>query len=85
MTILGGMGAFWGPAVGAAAFIILNQQITSYTEYWPFTMGAVLIVLLFLFPGGIAGTLTGVLERLRLRTANGSLAAAEMEGRDAPG
>ena len=68
MTILGGMGSFWGPAVGAAAFILLNQQITSFTEYWPLTMGTVLIVLLFVFPGGIAGTLTGVVERMRART-----------------
>jgi branched-chain amino acid transport system permease protein len=67
MTILGGMGSFWGPAVGAAAFIILNQQITSFTEYWPLTMGTVLIVLLFVFPGGIAGTVTGAIARLRPR------------------
>src|SRR6185295_1209154 len=67
MTILGGMGSFWGPAGGAAAFIVLNQQITSYTEYWPLTMGTVLIVLLFVFPGGIAGTLTGIVARLRAR------------------
>jgi branched-chain amino acid transport system permease protein len=68
MTILGGMGSFWGPAVGAAAFIVLNQQITSYTEYWPLTMGTVLIVLLFVFPGGIAGTIEAALARLRTRT-----------------
>jgi branched-chain amino acid transport system permease protein len=67
MTILGGMGSFWGPAVGAAAFIVLNQQITSFTEYWPLTMGTVLIVLLFVFPGGIAGTVTGAVARLRAR------------------
>jgi len=68
MTILGGMGSFWGPAVGAAAFIVLNQQITSFTEYWPLTMGTVLIVLLFVFPGGIAGTLMSLVARLRRRT-----------------
>ena len=28
MVILGGMGHFWGPAVGAATLILLNQQIT---------------------------------------------------------
>ena len=32
MTILGGIGSFWGPAVGAAVLILLNQQITSYTR-----------------------------------------------------
>ncbi len=67
MTILGGMGHFWGPAVGALALIVLNQQITSYTEYWPFVMGTMLILLLFLFPGGIVGTLDGVLRRARPR------------------
>lgn len=69
MTILGGMGHFWGPAVGAAALIILNQQITSYTEYWPFVLGGVLIVLLFVFPGGIVGTLSKLGRRLGGRDA----------------
>lgn len=67
MTLLGGMGHFWGPAVGAAALIILNQQITSYTEYWPFVLGLVLMILLFAFPGGIVGTLAGARWRLRRR------------------
>ena len=85
MAILGGMGAFWGPAVGAAAFIVLNQQITSYTQYWPFTMGAVLIVLLFVFPGGIAGTLMAAVERMRLRSAREPVVASEVGNRDAGG
>jgi branched-chain amino acid transport system permease protein len=55
MTLLGGMGTFYGPAVGALALILLNQQITSYTEYWPFVLGTILVVLLFVFPGGLAG------------------------------
>jgi branched-chain amino acid transport system permease protein len=57
MTILGGMGHFWGPAAGALVLLVLNQQITSYTEYWPFVLGTILIVLLFAFPGGIVGAL----------------------------
>jgi branched-chain amino acid transport system permease protein len=85
MTILGGMGAFWGPAVGAAAFILLNQQITSYTQYWPFVMGTSLIILLYAFPGGIAGTLQGAIERLRLRAGPTPLVAPETGSRDAAG
>jgi branched-chain amino acid transport system permease protein len=77
MTILGGMGSFWGPAVGAAAFIVLNQQITSYTEYWPLTMGIVLIVLLYAFPGGIVGTLAGAIDRVRARSRTKLTPAAE--------
>src|SRR6185436_12856597 len=65
MSVLGGMGHFWGPAVGALVLLVLNQQITSYTQYWPFIRGSILIVLLFGFPGGIVGTLAGVATRLR--------------------
>jgi branched-chain amino acid transport system permease protein len=58
MTILGGIEHFWGPVVGAATLVLLNQQITSYTEYWSFVLGVILLVLLFVFPGGIVGGLT---------------------------
>jgi branched-chain amino acid transport system permease protein len=69
MTLLGGMGSFWGPAVGALVLLVLNQQITSYTEYWPFVLGTVLIVILFAFPGGIVGALEGARARLAGRHA----------------
>jgi branched-chain amino acid transport system permease protein len=65
MAILGGMGHFWGPAVGAAVLILLNQQITAYTQYWPFILGSILIMLLFAFPGGIVGALHAGLTRIR--------------------
>ena len=59
MVILGGMGQFWGPLVGAFTLTALNQQITSYTEFWPMVLGLILIVLLYAFPAGILGTLVG--------------------------
>ena len=65
MTLLGGMGTFYGPALGALALILLNQQIVSYTEYWPFVLGTILIVLLFVFPGGLAGAAGTALRWLR--------------------
>jgi branched-chain amino acid transport system permease protein len=65
MTILGGIDFFWGPVVGAATLVLLNQQITSYTEYWPFVLGVILLILLFAFPGGIVGGIAAVLARLR--------------------
>jgi branched-chain amino acid transport system permease protein len=58
MTILGGIEHFWGPVVGAATLVFLNQETTSYTEYWSFVLGAILLVLLFTFPGGIVGGLS---------------------------
>ena len=65
MTILGGIHHFWGPAVGALVLTLLNQQITAYTEYWPFVLGTILVVLLFVFPGGILGALDVALSRVR--------------------
>jgi branched-chain amino acid transport system permease protein len=67
MTILGGIDHFWGPVVGAATLVLLNQEITSYTEYWPFVLGSMLLVLLFVFPGGIVGGLTTGVAWLRRR------------------
>ena len=67
MTILGGIEHFWGPVVGAATLVLLNQEITSYTEYWSFVLGAILLVLLFAFPGGIVGGLSTGLAWLRRR------------------
>jgi branched-chain amino acid transport system permease protein len=70
MTILGGIGYFWGPPVGAAALVWLNQVITDYTQYWSFVLGVILLVLLFGFPGGIVGGLDLLWQRVkRLRNA----------------
>lgn len=65
MAILGGMGHFWGPAIGAGVLTILNTQINAVTQFWPLILGAVLIVLLFAFPGGIVGGLSDLLRRAR--------------------
>ena len=67
LTILGGMNHFWGPAVGAAVLILLNQEITDYTQYWPFVLGTILIILLFAFPGGILGALDALRQRITKR------------------
>jgi branched-chain amino acid transport system permease protein len=66
MTILGGIHTFWGPSLGAAIIILLNQYIVSYTEYWPFVLGLMLLILLFAFPGGVGGTLNGLARRARI-------------------
>jgi branched-chain amino acid transport system permease protein len=69
MTILGGIGHFWGPVVGAATLVWLNQWTTSYTEYWSFVLGVILLVLLFVFPGGIVGGLVAGWRLVRARRA----------------
>lgn len=65
MTILGGIHHFWGPTIGSAALILLNGVIVSYTEYWPFVLGIILLVILFGLPGGILGGLDALWRRVR--------------------
>ncbi len=67
MVILGGMGQFFGPLVGAFTLVALNQQITSYTEYWPLVLGLLLIVLLYAFPAGLVGTAADIVKAMRRR------------------
>ena len=62
MIMLGGVSVFLGPIVGAAAFLLLNDMITRYTEYNGFFMG---IVLLCVVLGLREGLLDVVVHRLR--------------------
>ena len=72
MTILGGIDYFWGPVVGATTLVLLNQEITSYTEYWSLVLRIILLVLLFVFPGGIVGGVTTGFAWLRRRAGGRS-------------
>jgi branched-chain amino acid transport system permease protein len=67
MTLLGGISTFYGPSVGAVVLILLNQQIVSYTQYWPMVLGSILVALLFGFPGGLGGAAVVLWARLRRR------------------
>lgn len=55
MTVLGGVGSFFGPAIGAAALILLNRGITEFTEYWPAVLALILLGVVFFLPDGLVG------------------------------
>ena len=55
MTILGGPGSFWGPAVGATVFTFLRNWVTAQTEYWNLVLGLILLPMVLAFRGGIVG------------------------------
>jgi branched-chain amino acid transport system permease protein len=55
MGLLGGMTLFLGPALGAAIMVLLNSFVTSYTEYWGLCLGAILILIVLVFPRGVGG------------------------------
>jgi branched-chain amino acid transport system permease protein len=59
MTLLGGAGTFFGPFVGAATYLILEDRVAVVTESWPLVIGAVFMVFVLFLPRGIWGTLRG--------------------------
>ena len=65
MTLLGGMYSFFGPMVGAGVLLYLRLEVTSYTQYWPFILGSILVLLLFFCPGGIVGFIQDQIKRWR--------------------
>jgi branched-chain amino acid transport system permease protein len=57
MVLLGGMQTLAGPVVGASLFTYLQDLIARETEYWRAMLGGVILVLVLLFPKGVAGSL----------------------------
>ncbi|CFM08514.1 branched-chain amino acid ABC transporter permease [Bordetella pertussis] len=55
MVLLGGIQTLIGPVVGATAFNVLQDYIMRATEYWRALFGGVILLLVLVFPQGIAG------------------------------
>ena len=67
MVLLGGIQTLAGPVVGAATFTWLHDTVARNTDYWRATLGAIVLMLVLLFPQGIAGFAKQLFERLRQR------------------
>jgi branched-chain amino acid transport system permease protein len=59
MVILGGMGTVPGPALGAFAYLALEEGLSRYTESWPVVLGPILVLLVLFAKHGLAGLLEG--------------------------
>ncbi len=55
MVVLGGMGTLVGPVVGAAALIALEEVLAHYSEHWRLGLGLMLVAVVLLSRGGLAG------------------------------
>jgi len=55
IMFIGGVGAFWGPLLGAVVYTGLRYWISSYTMYWFGIEGIIFILVVLFFRGGIAG------------------------------
>ncbi|HMK35171.1 MAG TPA: branched-chain amino acid ABC transporter permease [Desulfomonilaceae bacterium] len=58
MTLLGGMGTFLGPIVGATFLTLLSEILgTAFVEYYLIMVGAIIIGIILIMPNGIVGTI----------------------------
>lgn len=55
MVMLGGIQTLVGPIVGAVTFNWLHDTIARSTDYWRAALGGIILLLVLLFPQGIAG------------------------------
>ncbi|MBK7261520.1 MAG: branched-chain amino acid ABC transporter permease [Rubrivivax sp.] len=63
MCLLGGMGTFFGPFVGAAVFLTLEDVVTTMTSHWMAVVGTVFMVFVLYFPAGLWGTLVRRIDK----------------------
>jgi branched-chain amino acid transport system permease protein len=63
MVVLGGLGSLHGAVIGAAAFLLLEEWLSGFTEHWKLIFGPFLVLVVLFARGG----LMGALERVGLR------------------
>lgn len=57
MAVLGGMRSFWGPLIGAAIFVVLQDYLSSQTENWMSFIGLFFVFVVLFFPRGVLGSI----------------------------
>ncbi len=72
MVLLGGVESAVGPLVGALTFTVLQDSLARSTDYWRAVMGGVMMLLVLVFPQGIAGGLHQLWSRWTSRTQAGA-------------
>jgi branched-chain amino acid transport system permease protein len=63
MVLLGGLQTLSGPLVGAVTFTWLQDTIARNTDYWRALLGATILILVLVFPMGLAGFIKQRLSR----------------------
>jgi len=63
MVLLGGVHTLAGPLVGALTFTALQDSLARSTEYWRAVLGASMLLLVLVFPQGIAGSVQALWRR----------------------
>ncbi|RLB36124.1 MAG: branched-chain amino acid ABC transporter permease [Deltaproteobacteria bacterium] len=54
ITLLGGMGNFFGPVIGVAIFIGLRELISPFLDRWQLVVGMIFVLVVIFLPEGLA-------------------------------
>jgi branched-chain amino acid transport system permease protein len=65
MVLLGGLQTLAGPLVGAVSFTWLQDSVSRSTDYWRALLGGIILLLVMVFPQGIAGFAQQLWQRKR--------------------
>jgi branched-chain amino acid transport system permease protein len=63
MVIVGGAGTLIGPILGAAFFLVVEHQLSNYTEAWALLFGLIFIAFVIFAPEGIWGLFAALFGR----------------------
>ena len=63
MALVGGWFTFLGPMLGAALIVLLRTFVSTYTEYWTFALGILLMLVILFLPEGILGKVFEIWKR----------------------
>ncbi len=71
MVMLGGVHTLVGPLVGAVTFTALQDSLARSTDYWRAVLGGSMLLMVLVFPQGIAGSVQALWRRVRTSHARG--------------
>jgi branched-chain amino acid transport system permease protein len=55
MVMIGGLGTLVGPIIGGAFFMLLQEKVSSYVDWYFIVIGLVLIFIVLFMPKGLLG------------------------------
>ena len=67
MVLLGGIGKFPGPAIGAFIIIFVNDWLREFERWRLLIFGALVVIIVMLAPRGMMGALDSVQTSIRRR------------------
>lgn len=68
MTMVGGIGSFFGPVLGAAVIQMLEEMTTRFTEQVELVIGLILILVILFIPMGFVGWVRSLRQRWAVRS-----------------